>query len=166
MRKETVLSGTWEQGGWPELESVTGLMDGPIPGKDGNPPGTGPFVDDGDLLDFALGSELPKHFLTWRPQPKSLFIVSPSGHPNTLRIAFSRANLTGDSFFVAGDKVMHTFANKNKKAGVSVFLTQLHHIDLGIVLLPSNDGKVLPYFRFRAKTSGLLMFRDCHSKNI
>ncbi|KAI0445773.1 xylosidase : arabinofuranosidase [Xylaria telfairii] len=175
MGREAVLfSGTWEEGGWPELKSVEGSMSGPLPVKDGNPPGTGPFVDDGDSLDFAPGSELPKQFLTWRPQPKSLFTVSPSGHPNTLRIAPSRANLTGDGSFIAGNDSQAfisrlqsaTFFNfsveitfqprhKDEEAGVSVFLTQLQHIDLGIVLLSSNDGNLSPRLRFRAETSGL-----------
>lgn len=149
-------------------------MSGPLPVKNRNPPGTRPFVDDGDSFEFAPGSELPKQFLMWRPELKSLFTVSPRGHPNTLRIAPSRANLTGDSSFIAGNDSQAfvsrlqsaTFFNfsvditfqpryEDEEAGVSVFLTQLQHIDLDIVLLPSDNGNISHHPRFRAETFGL-----------
>lgn len=45
--------------------------------------------------------------------------------------------------------------NAGDEAGVSVFLLQLAHFDLGVVMLPTNDtsnvSHVSPYLRFRVK---------------
>ena len=55
---------------------------------------------------------------------------------------------------------------EGEEAGVSAFLTQNHHMDLGVVMLPAGsetggesskegtetDGGLVPYFRFRAES--------------
>ncbi|KAL0935660.1 arabinofuranosidase [Colletotrichum truncatum] len=175
MGRETVLfPATWEKGDWPKLAPVNGIMKGRLPRKDRNPPGRGPLVDEGDNMDFPPGSTIPQHFLTWRPQPASHFTISPKGHPYTLRISPSRANLTGGSSFTAGidsqafisrlqSSTLFRFSvdvlfqplHDEAEAGISIFLTQFQHIDLGIVQLRSRKNKLTTHFRLRAETSGL-----------
>lgn len=173
--RETVLfPGTWEKDDWPKLTPVEGCMSGPLPSTNRDIPGSGPFADDGDDLDFAPFTDLPKNLMTWRQQNASLFTVSPIGHPNTLRIYPSRANLTGDKYFVADSgsqafisrlqsSTLFTYSvdvsfwptGEGEEAGISVFLSQLQHIDLGIVLLRSTQGILQPHLRFRVEASGL-----------
>jgi len=124
----------------------------------------------------------------WRfPNPKS-YTVGPPERSNTLRLTPSRLNLTGltgnyagpegqtfvgrrqqETFFTF-DVDMYFFPEKKEteaEAGVSVFLTQNHHLDLGVVMLPANSttaasnnpssadnadvgaGELIPHFRFR-----------------
>jgi hypothetical protein len=118
----------------------------------------------------------------WRfPDPKS-YTVGPPERPNTLRLTPSRLNLTGPTGNYAGpegqtfvgrrqQETLFTFdvdmqfspgkKETEAEAGVSVFLTQNHHLDLGVVMLPANTtthnqadigpgaGGLVPHFRFR-----------------
>ena len=173
MGRETVLVPvTWEEGEWPILDPVRGRMSGPLPPLNRNIKGSGPFVDDPDVLNFPPQSAIPRQLLFWRPPKTSLFAVSPPGHPNTLRISPSRVNLTADAAFQPTEDGLGFIARKqtstvfdysvdvsfkpvqdNEEAGVSVFLTQFQHIDLGIVNL-SNGGNLTAKLRFRIETSG------------
>ena len=175
MGRETVLvPAKWEEGQWPVLEPVRGRMSGPLLTKNKDIPGDGHWVDDPDIVDFPPGSVLPKHFAFWRPPKTSLFSISPPGHPNTLRISPSRVNLTADAAFqplvdglafVARKQLATLFDYSvdvsfnpkvaDEEAGISVFLTQLQHIDLGIVNLPDkHTGNFVPTLRFRVEASG------------
>lgn len=106
------------------------------------------------------------------------FTISPPENPNTLRIAPSFLNLTAINGNYAGAKhdptgsgggisfvgrrqqdTLFTFSvdldfapsTLESEAGVSVFLTQNHHLDMGIVLLPSSSlpEDLIPHIRLR-----------------
>lgn len=173
MGRETVLVPvTWEEGGWPVADVVRGRMSGPLPPQNKDIKGGGPFVDVPDMIDFPPNSSIPRQLLFWRPPKTSLFAVSSPGHPNTLCISPSRFNLTaGDNFqpaqdglgFIARKQTASIFEYSvdvsfkpsavDEEAGVSVFLTQLQHIDLGIINLATN-GTLTPTLRFRIEASG------------
>ncbi|KAI3401507.1 hypothetical protein diail_10941 [Diaporthe ilicicola] len=163
MGRETVLTAvTWEEGQFPVWTNISGQESGwAMPPVNKEIAGTGPFIDEGDNIDFAPGSELPAHFTYWRyPNPDS-FAVSPEGHPNTLRLSPSRLNLTAlngnyagpdlggqtfvgrrqqDTLFTYRVGLDYSPGSAGEEAGVSVFLTQNHHLDLGVVLLPANES--------------------------
>lgn len=173
MGRETVLVPMkWEKDQWPVIDQVRGKHSGPLPPKNRHVDGKGPFADEGDALDFPVGSSLPKQLLFWRPPKSSLFAISPAGHPNTLRISPSRVNLTADSVykpdkdglgFVARKQTATTFdysvdlsfqpTQANEEAGVTVFLTQMQHIDLSIINLDTN-GTLTPHLRWRVEAVG------------
>jgi beta-xylosidase len=176
MGRETVLFPvTWEQGEWPVLEPVRGQMSGwPLPPQTKAIRGSGPFVEDPDFIDFHPGSAIPPHFLHWRFPPKDAFAVSPHGHPNTLRIRPSKSNLTSSApltttpelslimrvqtdtrFSFSVDIVEFEPQLQEEETGVAAFLTQTQHLDLGIVLLPTDKydskgkAKLALHLRFR-----------------
>jgi hypothetical protein len=174
MGRETVLFPVnWGKGKWPEMQPVRGRMKGPLPPKSKKLPGSGPFYNDAEHIDFSNG--IPPNFVTWRPQWRtpSQFQTSPQGHKRTLRITPSRANLTGDSTFDPDNDRLAFVARKQtstlfrfsvdllfspnvqgEEAGVTVFLTQLQHMSLGVVNLVSSRGKLTPHLRFRIEASG------------
>ncbi|KAI0442745.1 glycosyl hydrolase [Xylaria telfairii] len=183
MVRETIMVPvTWETDKFPVWSPVRGVMSGwPMPKMNKEIPGTGPFTTDSDEIDFSPGSTLPAHFTYWRYPIPSSYIVSPPEKPNTLRLAPSKLNLTALNGNYAGSEgqtfvgrrqqdTLFTFSANidfapsssevEAEAGVSVFLTQNHHLDLGVVMLPAtgifdgvamSDARALvPYFRFRA----------------
>ncbi len=116
-----------------------------------------PFIADGDDVDFAPGTSLPAHFTHWRPPVAESYTVSPPGHPNTLRLTPSGLNLTAlngnyagaggqtfvgrrqqDTLFAYGVDLDYSPAAAHEEAGVTVFLTQNHHLDVGVVMLPAS----------------------------
>jgi len=116
-----------------------------------------PFINDGDHITFPSGSSLPAHFTYWRyPNPDS-FHISPPGHPNTLELKPSHLNLTAlngnyagptgqtfisrrqqDTLFTYSVNLEYSPSTIGEEAGVTVFLIQNHHLDVGIVLLPAS----------------------------
>ncbi|GKT56640.1 xylosidase arabinofuranosidase [Colletotrichum tofieldiae] len=175
MGRETVLFAVdWKKDGWPVLDEVRGTMTGPLPPTNKNIPGDGHWIDEPDVVDFTPGSELPRHFFFWRPPKTSLFAVSQQGHPNTLEISPSPVNLTATPDFEPKEDGLGFIARKQsatlfnytvdvsfkpeveeEEAGISVFLTQSQHIDLGVVNLPACSGTTfIPRFRFRIEASG------------
>ena len=127
---------------------------------------------------------MPAHFTYWRYPVPGTFTVSPRCRPNTLKVVPSKLNLTALNGNYAGPtgqafvgrrqqdtlftySVHLDFAPKllEEEAGVTAFLTQNHHLDLGVVLLPANASntafpgtsltapedpeKLLPHVRFR-----------------
>ncbi|KAM0820018.1 putative Glycosyl hydrolase [Seiridium cardinale] len=187
MGRETVLTPvTWAEGEFPVFTAVSGEMSGwPLPSTASDIHGEGPFINEGDTVDFEPNSTLPAHFTYWRyPVPES-YVISPPNHPNTLRLNPSSFNLTALNGNYAGPagqtfigrrqqdtlftySVNFEFSPKllEEEAGVSVFLTQNHHLDLGIVMLPANSSTapfpgtntteslddpstLVPHFRFR-----------------
>ena len=180
MGRETVLTAVeWGEDGWPVARAVRGVMEGDLPntGEDGlNGKGEG-GVDDPDKVDFEPGSVIPKHFVHWRYPKKDAFAVSAadSGHANTLRLAPSVSNLTGnassssedgitfiarrqtDTLFTYSVDLLFTPKGVHEEAGVAVFLTQAQHIDLGVVSLPSSSQKKPELaLRFRVQGRGNL----------
>lgn len=173
MGRETVsLPMRWEKGEWPIIDQVCGKQSGPLPSMNKHIKGNGPFADEGDELNFAPEPSLPKQLLFWRPPKTSLFAISPPGLPNALRISPSRVNLTADSIykpakdglgFIARKQTATTFdfsvdlsfqpTQADEEAGVTVFLTQMQHIDLSIVNLGTN-GSLSPHLRWRVEAVG------------
>ncbi|KAF3001117.1 hypothetical protein E8E14_007755, partial [Neopestalotiopsis sp. 37M] len=113
----------------------------------------------GDNIDFEPGSELPAHFTYWRFPIPSSYQVSPPDHANTLQLLPSNLNLTAlngnyagpsgqtfvgrrqqDTLFTYSVNMDFSPTSLEEEAGVSVFLTQNHHLDLGIVMLPANSS--------------------------
>lgn len=178
MGRETVLYPVkWEEGEWPVLEPVRGQMSGPLPfgGNNKEVKGSGPWVDQADNIDFEPGSSIPRHFLHWRTPPNQNrdYVISPEGHPNTLALTSSRANLTGGGEFqpfdgqtFVGRVQCHTLLKfsvdisfsvsaAEQESGISVFLTNSQHIDLGIVGIPNaEDRSIVPHLRLRVEASG------------
>lgn len=175
MGREMVLFAVkWEEGEWPVLDPVLGTMTGPLPPTDRSIPGDGHWVDEPDVVEFAPGSDIPRHFFFWRPPKASLFAVSPEGHPGTLQISPSPVNLSATPDFKPAEDGLGFIARKqsatlfnytvdvsfepeveDEEAGISVFLTQFQHIDLGIVNLPASNGtNTNQAFRFRVEASG------------
>lgn len=127
-----------------------------------------PYVDDGDDIDFTSLSRLPEHFTYWRFPNPEYYAISPAERPGTLRLSPSELNLTaingnyagpsGQAF--VGRRQSHTLftytvdidffpATLEEEVGVSAFLTQNHHLDLGIVMLPDTSGALAPHLRYR-----------------
>ncbi|KAF3002148.1 hypothetical protein E8E14_003750 [Neopestalotiopsis sp. 37M] len=177
MGRETVLYPVvWQEGEWPVPQQVRGSMDGPLPAQDPDPPGEGDLVDAPDSVDFTPGSSLPKHWVYWRaPAKPEDFTVSPPEQPGTLRLTASRANLTGDAAFqpldgltliarlqtatyfsFSVDLALGFAQGSGDEAGVSSFLNNDQHVDLGVVYLPgsSSCGALRPHLRFRATALG------------
>ncbi|GAM33834.1 hypothetical protein TCE0_013r01023 [Talaromyces pinophilus] len=172
MGRETVLFAvTWGEGEWPVLEPVQGQMTGwklPQRSKGKGIPGNGAYVDAPDHITFGPGTSIPRHFLYWRP-PKGSFTVSPPESPCSLRLLPSSQNLTGTgvpgvdvnetaitlitrrqthTYFTFSVDITYAPIEEGEEAGVTIFLTQDQHIDLGIVLLLS-EGKLAPHVRFQ-----------------
>ncbi|KAJ6490463.1 arabinofuranosidase [Mycena vulgaris] len=154
MGRETVLTNvTWTEGGWPVFQNVSGAIDGPSLPLRPHIRGAGPFITAPESIDFAPGSVLPLHFAHWRIPDAAAYTVSSAGHANTLRLRPSLLNLTGfdansaptpqtfvgrrqvHSEFVFSVDMEYAPQAPDEEAGVSVFLTQNHHIDFGIVCL-------------------------------
>ncbi|KAI1130077.1 glycoside hydrolase family 43 protein [Nemania abortiva] len=189
MGRETVLFPvTWDEGEWPVLQPVRGKMSGwTLPATDRDMPGNGPFNSDDDVYDFAKGTAIPRNLVHWRVPRKGAFSTTEKG----LQIVPSRNNLTGIPFSTTapeltgqaglsfiGRRQTHTLFTFSvdlafnpkvvgQEAGVTVFLTQVNHIDLGVVLLapqspssssshgPTGNGKPQLSLRFRAEGTGI-----------
>ncbi|KAK3984604.1 Non-reducing end alpha-L-arabinofuranosidase BoGH43B [Cladorrhinum sp. PSN332] len=174
MGRETVLTAVkWDEGEFPVFTPISGEVSvwelpesaNTISPESINSPAT-------EVLTFSPGTNLPGHLLHWRyPNPEH-FAVSPEGYENTLRLSPSNINLTalngnyagpGGQSFVARRQqhTLFTFSvdldfNPTKleeEAGVTAFLTQNHHLHMGIVLLPEQTGGgLIPHVRFRGES--------------
>lgn len=178
MGREAVLFPvTWKEGEWPEMQTIEGRMSGwpSMPAPNRHVPGDGPFVADADVYDFKAGSSIPKNLIHWRVPRKESFKITKKG----LEIIPSRANLTGTPFgnvetsgqrglsFIARRQTDTLFTYSvdlvskpkysNEEYGVSVFLTQVNHLDLGVVQLPPTEPSKEPQlvFRFRVTSDNV-----------
>lgn len=161
MGRETVMTAvTWAEGEFPVWTNVSGEESGwVLPPINKDVGGPGPFINEGDDIDFAPGSTIPAHFTYWRFPNASSFTISPEGHPNTFRLLPSFLNLTAldgnfagpqgqtfvgrrqqDTLFTYRVTLDYSPRDLGEEAGVTAFLTQNHHLDLGIVLLPANQS--------------------------
>ncbi|KAF9258368.1 xylosidase : arabinofuranosidase [Marasmius fiardii PR-910] len=179
MGRETILTPvSWATNDWPVMDRVKGKQRGwPLPPPNKNVPGKGPFLGGNDVVDFAPGSSIPPHFSYWRWPVQESYMVSPLGHPHTLRLKPSKViSASPDEPFAGADGItillrlqQHTLFTYSvdvsfdpkvaeEEVGVSAFLTQLQHIDLGIVNLPvsgaNSGGKLAPHLRFRTTGAG------------
>lgn len=118
-----------------------------------------PFVNHAvdEIITFGPRTSLPAHFTHWRFPIRSSYTVSPREKPNTLRLTPSTLNLTAHNGNYAGPSGQTFVARRQQdtlftfsvdldfspvaleeEAGVTAFLTQNHHLDMGIVMLPRN----------------------------
>ncbi|RYP49080.1 hypothetical protein DL768_005138 [Monosporascus sp. mg162] len=172
-REAVVFPVRWEEGEWPVLEPVRGKMSGPLPPINRDVPGDGPFNTDPDVYDFAEGTPIPRNLVYWRVPREGTFSTTSKG----LQIVPSRNNLTGtplsevtpelsgqqglafigrrqtDSIFRFSVDLSFAPTEIGQEAGVTVFLTQVNHIDLGVVLRRGGKKPRLS-LRFRAEGTG------------
>ncbi|KAF2836629.1 glycoside hydrolase family 43 protein [Patellaria atrata CBS 101060] len=150
MGRETVLYPVmWEEGGWPHPRPVRGFMRGPLPPPSKDVPGKGPWVTEDDHYNFS-GLSLPLHFVHFRLPPANLYNIS----DGRLIVHQSPSNLTGPETFdpekdriaFIGRRQTHTLftfsvdleftpRTSGEEAGITLFLTQYQHADLGIINL-------------------------------
>ncbi|KAJ7709450.1 xylosidase : arab-like proteininofuranosidase [Mycena rosella] len=174
MGRETVLTNvTWGKGEWPVFQNVSGTIDGPILPLRPNIRGDGPLITASDSIDFEPNSTLPLHFAHWRIPDAAAYTISPAGHENALRLWPSLLNLTGfdansaptpqtfvgrrqvHSEFVYSVDMEYAPLTPDEEAGVSVFLTQNHHIDFGIVCLANASVSCADATVLRIRTTSL-----------
>jgi hypothetical protein len=163
-REAALFPVTWNEGEWPFASQVQGVMNGwELPAFDRNVSGTGPFNGDPDIIDFTPGTSLPLNFLHWRYPANGSFVVSAAGHPDSLQVLPSRANLTGiqdsadpdlngqsgiafvgrrqtDSLFKFEVDVSFCPDQAVYEAGATMFFTQWQHLDVGIVSDQAADN--------------------------
>ncbi|KAF8519757.1 arabinofuranosidase [Hysterangium stoloniferum] len=160
MGRETVLTPvTWETGEWPIFTPVRELEQGPLPNVNQNIPGTGISVGtSSEYISFEPGSTLPDHFVHNRFPDPNAYVISPSGHPYTLRLTPSKLNLTALEGRLAatpqtfvGRRQQHVeftleatlrFEPKQdeEEAGLTVFLNQAQHFDISLVALSPQSA--------------------------
>lgn len=97
MGRETVLTPvTWNAGEWAVFTNVSGAMNGwhldSLPEVSS---GEGSLIDAPAFVDFAPNTQIPPEFVHWRFPNNESFVVSAEGHPYTLQLTSSTANLTG-----------------------------------------------------------------------
>lgn len=148
MGRETVLTPvTWNKDQWPIYQNVSGQESGwQLPPIDVVTEGEGSLVDADQHLTFNPGTSLPPELVYWRfPYGEGNYAVSPKGHPNSLQLVSSPANLTGTDGRSAeptgqtfiGKRQTHSFftysANfdiselkvEEQETGVTIFLDQV-----------------------------------------
>lgn len=167
MGRETVLAPvTWDKGGWPVWTNVSGYMNGwSLPPRQIVEQGEGPLITAPDSIDLAPGTGLPPQLVHWRIPIADNYVVSPPGHENELQLTSSVLNLTGydgnyagpagqtflgrrqvDTFFTFSVSIDYSaLSNLEDEAGVSIFLVQNHHFDLGVVMLPGTTTAAASY---------------------
>ncbi|KAK1640103.1 glycosyl hydrolase [Colletotrichum phormii] len=163
MGRETVMtSATWSEGEWPYFTPIEGKMSGwEMPLENLDIEGSGQLISlgevEGDAFDFAPNSAIPDHLTYWRFPIESSYTVSPPERPNSLRLTPSKLNLTAlngnyagpegqtfigrrqqDTLFTYSVELDFQPTKEEEEAGVTVFLTQNHHLNLGVVLLPAS----------------------------
>ncbi|KAF2968775.1 hypothetical protein GQX73_g4850 [Xylaria multiplex] len=150
-REAALFPVTWEEGEWPVMELVRGIMSGwELPSK--NTTSRGLLNSDPDDYRFDVNTNVPLHFIYPRVPPKAVVMTA-----NGMQIIPTRSNLTGTkdgqaeltgqhgigfigrlqthtSFHFSVDLLFRPQAVQ-EEAGVSVFLTQYDHIDLGVAFL-------------------------------
>ncbi|KXH45901.1 beta-xylosidase [Colletotrichum nymphaeae SA-01] len=165
MGRETIMTSVrWNEREWPYFTPVEGKMSGwEMPLENLDIDGSGPLISlgavEGDAFDFPPNSTLPAHFTYWRYPIESSYIVSPPEKLNSLRLTPSKLNLTAlngnyagpdgqtfigrrqqDTLFSYSVELDFQPTEEEEEAGVTVFLTQNHHLDLGVVLLPASSS--------------------------
>ncbi|KAJ4190340.1 hypothetical protein NW755_005481 [Fusarium falciforme] len=168
MGRETVLFPvSWAENDWPRPEPVRGRMNTLYLLKsDPGIIGYRQLVDEGDELDFSVGSNLPLHFVHWRFPPEGSVTISPPGHVKSLRLVSSQQSLAGkfkdgQGLTFVGRRQTSTLFNfsielqsplilyENEEVGVTVFLTELQHASIGVTWVRSEHSVLRPHLRFR-----------------
>ncbi|KFZ04491.1 hypothetical protein V502_10110, partial [Pseudogymnoascus sp. VKM F-4520 (FW-2644)] len=171
MGRETVLVPvTWNKELWPEFANVSGHMNGwSLPLTDLVSKGEGSLVNAPDHINFASNSLLPPHLVHWRLPLQSNYAISPRNHPYSLRLKSSVSNLSGHNSSFIGPQNQTFLARRQthtlftysvnidasslcaegQEVGVSAFLDQNSHFDLGIIMLSNSPKLSAPYLRLR-----------------
>ncbi|KAI0092356.1 arabinofuranosidase [Irpex rosettiformis] len=163
MGRETILTtAKWEEGQFPTFTPVRGVENGPLPRINTDVSGSGYWVGSDDHLNFAPHTSLPSHYVHNRWPDPSAYVISSKERPNTLRLTPSFYNLTGPD---ARTGTPQTFIGRRQEhieftyevnldftsdtdgaeAGITVFLNQGQHFDLGIVSLTDTSAKAAGY---------------------
>lgn len=180
MGREAVLFPvTWEKDQWPVLQPVRGRMTGwelPPPSRNISR-GDGPWSRDPDVYNFTTAGEtIPRNLMYWHVPRTGAITTTAKG----LQMIPSRNNVTGvvtpvsPNLELSGQRGMAFIGRRQtdtlfdfsvdlvgfspngagsmgSEAGITVFLTQLNHIDLGVVLLPGPNGTSTLSLRFRTE---------------
>ncbi|SPQ26976.1 655ff5b2-9586-4fd7-b546-5ec898439ef9 [Thermothielavioides terrestris] len=133
MGRETVMTAvSWPEGDWPTFTPISGEMSvWPMPPEQKDIRGVGPFVNTftPEHLTFPPNTPLPAHLVHWRfPAPAAYTTLIARRQQHTLFRFAVDLDIDNSSAPPA--------ALSGLEAGVTVFLTQNHHLDLGVVLLP------------------------------
>ncbi|KAK7705857.1 hypothetical protein SLS64_007805 [Diaporthe eres] len=177
MGRETVLYPIrWTSEGWPVASQVRGVMSGwSLPAPIPSPIPNKASVSAPDIVDFPPGSAIPAHFIHQRFPDNDSYVVSPTGHENTLRLTPSTQNLTGQSgivppkgpTFLARRQTDTLFSfsavfdfqakQPGEEIGVTLYVSQDDHVDLGLVLISdettnATSSSLKPYFRLRGQS--------------
>ncbi|KAF2737242.1 xylosidase/arabinosidase [Polyplosphaeria fusca] len=159
----------WPEGEFPIFTNVSGTITGdfklPQPSGPETVPaeGNGQLVDADDDFDFAPGSQIPTHFLHWRPPITKNYRVSLEGHKNSLALRSSMLNLTGfdgDSTNGRGQTMItrrqsHTIfkfsaeidwsalSRDSEETGITLFQDQSQHFEIGVIYRSSLEPRNL-----------------------
>ncbi|KAL0765352.1 hypothetical protein CaCOL14_012101 [Colletotrichum acutatum] len=174
-REAALFPVSWGKGKWPVLDPVRGVMGGwKLPATLSNVFDGGVRNTDPDIHHFSAGSEVPLNFIYPRVPPSTVVMTD-----RGMQIIPTRSNLTGtwdaeveltgqhgigfigreqaDTIFEFSMDITFSPQAAQEEAGVSVFLTQYDHIDLGIVLhgdvnRTCNEHSYM-YFRFGTQST-------------
>jgi len=188
MGRETVMTPVeWPRGEWPTFMPVRGTERGRKSQRSLEVGGTGPFVTQPDIVDFAPGSTLPRNLIYWRWPQKSSYEVSPKGHPNKLQLTPSFYSITDgyqgiiegydvgsrtlvarkqtDTLFQFSVDIEFAPEAVDEEVGVTAYLNQVQNHAFGIVNLPGvSHGNASstrrPSLHFRFITSGTGSLED------
>ncbi|KDQ50865.1 glycoside hydrolase family 43 protein [Jaapia argillacea MUCL 33604] len=174
MGRETVLVPVvWETGQYPLFNPidpgrVTVNMTGPLPLSlpPLQPPDGAVLSGQDQVITFSPDTPLPRQLVYLRLPDASKYTLAPPSSPDSLCLYGSLANLTGPDGisgtstwlgrrqqhvqFVAEADMQFDPQVVGEEAGVTVFLQQLQHFDLGVVALGSNGER---YVRLRTQTA-------------
>ncbi|KZT52688.1 glycoside hydrolase family 43 protein [Calocera cornea HHB12733] len=164
MGRETVMVPVDWSSDWPIFNGATPghayvQMQGPLP------PVESAIEDESLAYEQAVGSlagsTLPVHYLYLRLPDTSKYAISPYGHPYSLSLLGSWRNLTGtdgrtgNPTFVGRRQTQVRFESMvdlefapqldGEEAGLTVFLQQAQHFDLGIVSLSNSAASQQGY---------------------
>ncbi|TFK50995.1 hypothetical protein OE88DRAFT_1660173 [Heliocybe sulcata] len=174
MGRETVLVPVvWEKDQYPLFNPynpvrVTVDMEGPLPPPRPplQTPDGGTLVGHSQTITFSTNTSLPRQLIYFRLPDPSRYVVAPPSHPTSLCLLGVSANLTGpdgisgtSTFigrrqehveFTADVDLSFSPQQVGEEAGVTVFLQQLQHFDLGVVALNSTEER---YVRLKTTTA-------------
>ncbi|KAF7323956.1 Xylosidase: arabinofuranosidase protein [Mycena kentingensis (nom. inval.)] len=166
-REMVITPAIWPEGEFPVISPVRGRETAPSLPVNKNVRGRGAIYGSPEAYDFPPGSSIPPNFAFWRWRNPASFAISPPGHPHTLRILPSPnissetppvpislvTRLQTDTLFEFSADISYAPAAQGEEAGVTAFLTQFQHIDLGIVKLSAESGAP-PQLRLRTTGGG------------
>ncbi|KAJ3536506.1 hypothetical protein NM208_g5690 [Fusarium decemcellulare] len=168
MGRETVLYPvTWRENEWPILSPVRGEISAwPLPSQDAAGSGPGIGVTSSDTVDFAVASALPADFVHYGFPQTSYYDLSDNNScglrlvPSPGNLSFTSNNSKDVSTTCLARRQSHTLftfsvelnfspTKPGHEAGVTVFMSDQVHMELGIVSLAVKESK--HHFRFHGR---------------